>query len=265
MVEELNQYILPSTLMQCFDAYREENYKEAIKLVPEPTLAWFLVLLNRYRGPEDRKDSLLEVFDPSLYTENHPAWERPPGRIIELPALTSEIVDRAQKDSEMTKVAGQEILHFRDHADTYDDEELMQPGAIAKAGLADMEKAFETRDEVVRYLALNASSRIEDLWVAGASEWLEAPARRIEFPDMVARRRGQLAGQLAPSLTEKDFVCYSDHELRTFACDMRSLFLHDRSRHLAVCTKCQLRLEAWTKIVSDFDKHGMNKKGRPDA
>ena len=86
MIQELNQYILPSTLMESFDAYREENYKEAIRLVPETTLAWFLDMLNRYRGPEDRKESLLEVFDPSMYTENHPAWERPPGTVIELKA-----------------------------------------------------------------------------------------------------------------------------------------------------------------------------------
>jgi len=48
--------------MESFDAYQEETYKEAIKVVPESTLAWFLEMLNRYRGPEDRKESLLELF-----------------------------------------------------------------------------------------------------------------------------------------------------------------------------------------------------------
>ena len=28
MIEELNQYMLPSTLMECFDAWREEAYKQ---------------------------------------------------------------------------------------------------------------------------------------------------------------------------------------------------------------------------------------------
>ena len=28
MLEELNQYMLPSTLMECFDAWREEAYKQ---------------------------------------------------------------------------------------------------------------------------------------------------------------------------------------------------------------------------------------------
>jgi len=31
MIEELNQYMLPSTLMECFDAWREEAYKQAIR------------------------------------------------------------------------------------------------------------------------------------------------------------------------------------------------------------------------------------------
>ena len=104
--------------MESFDAYREEKYKEAIKAIPESTLAWFLDMLNRYRGPEDRKESLLEVFDPSMYTENHPARESPPGTVIELPALTSEIAAMAEKGSELVEVAREEIRQFRNHADS---------------------------------------------------------------------------------------------------------------------------------------------------
>ena len=266
MIVQLNEFILPSTLMESFDAYRGEKYKEAIKAIPESTLAWFLDMLNRYRGPEDRKESLLEVFDPSMYTENHPAWESPPGTVIELPALTSEIAAMAEKGSELVEVAREEIRQFRNHADSYDDEELMQLGEIAKAGLADQKTVFQTREEAIRYLALNASAEMEDLWVADATEWLEVPVRRIEFPDMVARRREQLLyGQLAPALKEEDLVCYADNEVRSFACDMRSLFLHDRSRHLAICTGCQKRLEAWTRIISDFDNKIATNKGRADA
>jgi len=107
---------------------------------------------------------------------------------------------------------------------------------------------------------------MEELWVADATEWLGAPVRRIEFPDMVARRREQLLyGQLAPALKEEDLVCYADNEVRSFACDMRSLFLHDRSRHLAICTVCQKRLEVWTRIFSDFDNKIATNKGRADA
>jgi len=266
MIHELNQYILPGTQMDCFDAYREEKYKEAIKTIPEATLTWFLDMLNRYRGPEDKKKCLLEVFDPSMYTENHPAWARPPGTVIELPALTSEVVALAEKESELAEVARDEILQFRIHANTYDDEELMQLSEIAKAGLADQKTVFQAREEIIGYVALNASAELEDLWVADATEWLEAPIRRIEFPDMVLRRRDQmLHGQLVPALKEQDLVCYTDNEVRSFACDMRSLFLYDRSRHLAICTGCQKRLEAWTKIISDFDSKMGTKNGCADA
>jgi hypothetical protein len=106
MIEELNQYILPSTLMECFDAWREEAYKQAIRSIPKSSLGWFLDMLNRFRGPEDRKELLLEVFDPSMFTQR---------------------------------------------------------------------RTFQNREAVIRYLALNASPRMEDLWVTDDREWLEAP------------------------------------------------------------------------------------------
>jgi hypothetical protein len=118
MIQELNQYILPSTLMESFDAYREEADKEATKAITPSTLAWLLDMLNRYRGPEDRKESLLAVFDPSMFTVNHPAWETPPETTIDLPALTSDIAARAEKGSEMAEVAREEIRELREHADT---------------------------------------------------------------------------------------------------------------------------------------------------
>ena len=65
-----------------------------------------------------------------MFTENHPAWESPPGTVIELPALTSEIVASAEKGSELVEVARNEIRQFRNHADTYDDTELIQLGKI---------------------------------------------------------------------------------------------------------------------------------------
>jgi hypothetical protein len=86
MIEELNQYMLPSTLMECFDAWREAAYKQAIRSIPKSSLGWFLDMLNRFRGPEDRKESLFKVFDPSMFSVNHPAWQSPAGTVIELPA-----------------------------------------------------------------------------------------------------------------------------------------------------------------------------------
>ena len=266
MIEELNQYMLPSTLMECFDAWREEAYKEAIRSIPKSSPGWFLDMLNRFRTPEDRKESLLEVFDPSMFTVNHPAWQSPPGTVIELPALTSEIAAKADRESEFAEAAREEVREFREHADLYDDEELMQLGAIALAGLGDQRRTFQNREAVIRYLALNASPRMEDLWVSDDSEWLEAPRRRIEFPDMLAWRKEQLLrGYGPPSLREQELICYSEDEIRRFGLDMRSLFLHDRPRHLAICSRCQTRLESWMKQLRDFDQQTLEPTRRPEA
>ena len=266
MIEERNQYMLPSTLMECFDAWREEAHKQAIRSIPKSSLGWFLDMLNRFRGPEDRKESLLEVFDPSMFTVNHPAWQSPPGTVIELPALTSEIAAKANRESEFAAAAREEVREFREQADLYDDEELMQLGAIAIACLGDQRRTFQNREAVIRYLALNASPRMEDLWVSDDSEWLEAPRRRIEFPDMLAWRKEQLLrGDGPPYLREQELICYSEDEIRRFGLDMRSLFLHDRPRHLAICSRCQTRLESWMKQLRDFDKQTLQPARRPEA
>ena len=146
MIEELNRYMLPSTLMECFDAWREEAYKQASCSTPKSSPGWFLDMLNRFRAPEDRKDSLLEVFDPSMFTVDHPAWQSPPGTVIELPALTSEIAAKADRESEFAEAAREEVREFHEHADLYGDEELMQLGALALAGLGDQRRTFQNRE-----------------------------------------------------------------------------------------------------------------------
>ncbi|MGA7524542.1 MAG: hypothetical protein WBW84_18975, partial [Acidobacteriaceae bacterium] len=72
MINELNRFQLPSSLMESFDTWREDVARAASREFSPSQLNWFLDLLNRFRGPEDRKDSLLEVFDPGMYTASHP-------------------------------------------------------------------------------------------------------------------------------------------------------------------------------------------------
>lgn len=84
MIEQLNQFQIPSSLMECFDAYREEAMKAASLSFGRSQMAWFLDLLNHFRGPDDYKPSLLELFDPGMFTCNHAAWNAPPGTRIEI-------------------------------------------------------------------------------------------------------------------------------------------------------------------------------------
>ena len=58
MILQLNEFIVPSSLMESFDAYREEAVKDAAEPFNHAQLSWFLDVLNRFRGPDDRKESL---------------------------------------------------------------------------------------------------------------------------------------------------------------------------------------------------------------
>jgi hypothetical protein len=267
MVEQLNRFALPSSLMESFDAYREESVKAAAAGFNQAQLAWFLDMLNRFRGPDDRKDSLLDVFDPGMYACDHPAWDAAPGTRIELPALTSEVARSADRNSEFAHIAKEEIREFRDLVDTYADDEIRGLANIARSALADQKKVFEGREDAIRYLALNASAALEDLWAYDDTLWIDAPARQIEFDDMVAKRKADLLKMDSSQSTfkDKDFACYSEDELRTFAFDVRNLLLADRAKHLAICTRCQNRLEHWSNLVQRFDQAMPAHNGRADA
>jgi hypothetical protein len=53
--------------------------------------------------------------------------------------------------------------------------------------------------------------------------------------------------------------------VRSIALDMRTLFIHDCARHLAICRRCQSRLKSWTKLLSEFDRKTFARQGRADA
>jgi hypothetical protein len=267
MIKELNRFQLPSSLMESFDTWRENAAGAASREFSPSQLNWFLDLLNRFRGPEDHKDSLLEVFDPGMYTANHPAWESAPGTIIELPALTSDVAGIAGGNSEFSEIAREEFKDLRELARSFSDEEILGLAKIARVALADQRKVVGGREDALRYLALNASALLEDLWAEDDTLWAEAPSRRIHFDDMVARRKAELlaAASARPAFQEKDFACYTDDEIRAFAFDARKLFLTERAKHLAICSRCQRRLEYWSGLVENFDRTAPFQEGRADA
>jgi hypothetical protein len=267
MIQELNAIQLPGSLMESFDAYREDTLRTATKEFTSSQLNWYLDLLNRFRGPNDRKDSLLEIFDPEMYTVNHSAWDAPPGTRIQMPALTSEVARLADRNSEFADLAREEIREFYELAESYADEEVLGMARIAQAALVDRRTTFQSRQDAIRYLALNASALLEDLWAQDDSLWLRAPARQIEFEDMLRKRQTELrrSGATRPAFEEKDFACYAEGEIRAFAFDIRKLLLTGRARHLAICPRCQRRLEHWTGLVERFDQATPLHDGKADA
>jgi hypothetical protein len=91
--------------------------------------------------------------------------------------------------------------------------------------------------------------------------------RQIQFDDMVAKRKADLlrAESSRPSFEERDFACYSEAQIRKLAFDIRSLFLTDRAKHLAICTRCQIRLKSWTRLAESFDQYVFKHNGQVDA
>jgi hypothetical protein len=267
MIVQLNQFTLPSSLMESFDVYREESVKVAASGFSDAQLSWFLDMMNRFRGPDDRKDSLLDIFDLSIYTYDHPAWKAAPGTRIEMPTLTSDVAKLVDRGSEFAEIARTQINEFRDHAESYADDEILGLAHIAASALVDQGKTFRGREDAIRYLALNASAVIEDFWATDDTLWKNAPVRHIQFDDMVAKRKADLlkVESIHSNFEEKDFTCYSEEEIRKFAFDIRSLFLTDRAKHLAICTRCQARLESWTKLVEKFERSTAAHDGRADA
>jgi hypothetical protein len=267
MIVQLNEFILPSSLMESFDVYREESVKSAAQKFSDQQLSWFLDMLNRFRGSDDRKDSLVDIFDPGMYTCDHQAWDAAPGTRIEMPALTSEVARLAGRNSEFAEIAREEINELRDHAETYADDEILGLAEIAASALVDQGRTFHAREDAMGYLALNASALLEDLWATDDTLWKNAPVRHIQFDDMVAKRKAELLREESthPGFEERDFACYSEGEIRRFAFDIRSLFLTDHAKHLAICTRCQTRLESWTKLVEKFDQSTLTQTGRADA
>jgi hypothetical protein len=184
-----------------------------------------------------------------------------------MPALTSEVAKFVDSNSEFAEVAREEIQDLRDHADTYSDDEIIGLAKIARSALVDEGRIFQGREDALRYLALNGSALLEDLWATDDTLWKNAPARHIQFADMVAKRKADLlkVKSIHPSFKERDFACYSEEEIRKFAFDIRNLFLTDRAKHLAICTRCQTRLESWTRLVEKFDQGITMRNGRANA
>jgi hypothetical protein len=267
MIQELNAIRLPGSLMESFDAYRADTLRTVTREFTSSQLNWYLDLLNRFRGPDARKDSLLDVFDPEMYTVHHPAWDAPPGTRIQMPALTSEVASLADRNSEFADLAREEIREFYEHTESFADEEVLGLARIAQAALVDQKTAFHGREDAIRYLALNASALLDDLWAEDDTLWVKAPTRLIHFDDMVARRKTELqaAASDRPTFGEGDFACHTDNEIRAFASDVRKLFLAERVKHLAICARCQRRLEYWTGLVETFDRATPVNKDRADA
>lgn len=243
-LQDIDELTLPATLLDCFEIYRKGQAEKAASCFNLNELSWFLDSMNRLRGVADEKDELQLVFDPMMYTVEHPSWELPPGGRIELPPLNAEVVRLLNNDAQLAVLAEEETSRLLDLTDSYMDEDILGLVRIAAAALCDGVPGFAGRREAIRYLAIHGSARIEDHWVNDDVLWKVTPSRWIELPDIVAETKQALLQSRSsePQIEEADLKCYSDDEVKSFAFDTGKLLSSGKGKHLALCGGCQKRI-----------------------
>jgi hypothetical protein len=58
---------------------------------------------------------------------------------------------------------------------------------------------------------------------------------------------------------------HPEDAIRTFAFNVRKRFLTERAKFPAICSRCQRRLEYWSRLVENFDRAIPLEEGRTDA
>ena len=242
---QLTELVLPATLMDCFEVFRRAALRKAAQAFNEKELSWLLLTMNEFRGADDRKEGFDLLFDPLMYTVDHPAWSAPPGTVIELPVLNSGLYERAGRGTRFRAIADSELTALSVLTDGYPDEAVIGLAEMAAAALADSGAGIQNRKSAISYLALNASARIEDYWAEDDSLWRKAGTRLVVMPDVVADLKAVMIrnGRGEEAILESDLTCYSEDEVRCFAFHAGKFLLSGKSKHLALCGRCQERIQ----------------------
>jgi hypothetical protein len=257
LASELDQYLLPGTLMDCFEIHRRGQMRKASAHFNDNELSWFLHMLNELRGAADRKDDFDLMFDPIMYMVHHLAWTAPPGLKIELPPLNTEVLKQAEPDSRFREIAESEVAVLRTLADTYPDDAIIGLACIAAAAYLDKDAAISDRQSSIRYLAINASAKLEDYWAADDSLWLKTGNRIVMLDDVVAEMKEKLLRERivnGEEVRNDDLVCYNEDEIKLFAFNADKFLLSGKTRHLALCGVCQQAIALWIEKARDAEE-----------
>jgi hypothetical protein len=244
---QLTELILPATLMDCFEVFRRAALRRAAQAFNEKELSWLLLTMNEFRGADDRKEDFDLLFDPLMYTVDHPAWSAPPGTVIELPVLNSVLYETTVRGSNFRVIADSQVAALSALTDGYPDEAVIGLAEMAAAALADSGGKIPNRKNAISYLALNASARIEDYWAEDDSLWRKAGSRLVAMPDVAADLKAVMIrnGRGEEAIFESDLTCYTEDEVRCFAFHAGKFLLSGKSKHLALCGRCQERIQGW--------------------
>jgi hypothetical protein len=259
----LEGLILPGSLMDCFEYHRRQEMRKAASSFNDNELSWFLHMMNEFRGVDDRKEDFDLLFDPVMYMIDHPAWTLPPGLEIELPPLNTAVFAQASTGSMFRQIAEDEVARLRTLADTYPDDAVIGLARIAVAAHLDDTPIVDRRMSI-RYLAMNTSAKLEDLWAGDDTLWLETGTRKVTLPDVVAELKAELLQQRAAiaeeKVTEKDLVCYTEGEIKYFAFNPDKFLLSGKTRHMPLCGLCQEQIARWIETVRKAEEKMLSER-----
>ena len=207
------------------------------------------------------------LFDPVMYMEDHSAWTDPPGLTIRLPALNTQVLERVGANSVFRAIAENKVLRLTVSADSHPDKAIVVLANIAIAAYVDQDAVIDDLPSAIRYLAINASARLEDYWVADDSLWSKAGNRTVSLPDVVAGQKSAIlqgrASVFNTPLTQEDLVCYSDQEIKHFAFSPNRFLLSRKFIHMALCGLCQRQIARWIEYVINA-KERLFSERKPD-
>ncbi len=257
-IEPLEAFALPGTLMDCFEYHRRREMRKAAAAFSDRELSWLLHMMNELRGAVDRKGDFDLLFDPVMYMEGHSAWTDPPGLIIKLPALNTQVFKGAGSNSIFRSIAENEVSRLAILADSYPDRAIVGLANIAIAAYVDQDAMITDRRSATHYLAINTSARLEDYWAANDSLWTKAGNRTVHLPDVVAAQKSDIlqsgASAFNTPVTQEDLVCYSEQEIKLFAFNPDRFLISGKSMHMALCGLCQRQIARWIEYVRNTEE-----------
>ena len=260
----LEEFILPGTLMDCFEHHRRREMRKAAIAFNDNELSWFLHMMNELRGVADHKDDFDILFDPVMYMVNHPAWGAPPGLVIELPALNTQVFERSEVGSLFWTIAEEEVALLRTLAETYPDEAMIGLAKVAAAAFVDAQTAIDDRRSAIRYLAINTSARLEDYWASDDMLWRETGDRVVTLSDVVAEQKEQIlkdkAAVASDAITAADLECYTEDQIKYFAFNPDKFLLSGQTRHLPLCGRCQEGVAYWIEYVRQTEERMLSER-----
>jgi len=149
-------------------------------------------------------------------------------------------------------------------AETYPDEAIIGLANIGTAAYADANTVVADRRSAIRYLAVNASTKLEDLWTADDSLWTKTGNRIVHLSDAVAELKEQMLRDKEAiaqnTVTEEDLTCYSEEQIKHFAFNPDKFLLSGKTRHMPLCGFCQERIARWIEYVRKTEERLLSER-----